>query len=167
MLTCLIRLREALSKSKINHLTLNFKDQSLHSEYKQLSRETVRERARIYICWLITMLIIFIPFTLLLEKEAFLFELSCYLSTLIVLLVCELICRFNIIGTEFMLSSTVILRGLAIALVTPQFTTVECISPYFKMITYYLNLVMCLSEIILLKTNVLVLILLCIPAFLI
>jgi hypothetical protein len=105
-------------------MTLSFKDRALNSEYTQFLRRTVRERARMYMMWLIFTLITFIPFMLLVQKEVFFFQLACYGSTFVVLLVCEILCCYNTICTEFMLVSIQLVRGFAITLVTSQVVTI-------------------------------------------
>lgn len=92
-------------------------------------------------------------FYLALSKEAAYHLLACYSATLVSLFLCEIVCRFTMYGTDLMMLLNIVLRGVAIYSVTIPVSGITCVEPFFKVVTYYINPLVTLSDFIILRTN--------------
>ena len=102
---------------------------------------------------LLLALLLLSPAYFALQKQAAYFLLACYGGTLISLLLCDFVCRFTMYGTDLVMLLNIVLRGIAIYSVSLPVTSITCIEPFFKVVTYYLSPILTISDLVLLRTN--------------
>lgn len=143
---------QELKQSPINYFTLTFKEDGVERQFRQTHRETIRRNARIQVGYYLFMLAL-TPVYMSIQKEAGYLMLAQYAATVAVLLLLDLACCYSLVSTEFMMFFNFLARGAATYAVGPSVAEVPCISAFFKVVTYYLNMVMGLSDLILLRSN--------------
>lgn len=103
-------------------------------------------------CYYLFMLAL-IPVYMSIQKQAAYLMLAMYAASVVALLLLDLACCYSLVSTEFMMLFNILARGAAIYAVGPLVVDITCITPLFKLISYFLNLIITLTDLILLRSN--------------